>query len=124
MRVGEPERGVPSRDLLVESVPALGSGGRGEGGAQGRQARRDLFPCALRAVVRALARRPGIPQPLGLLYQALGPLEEGAVGLGVLPDGGRGQGAQSRVRRGALLGPPTVSGEPVEGALQGPREGA
>ena len=125
MRAGEPERGVPARDLPVERAPALGSGGRGEGVAQGCEAGLDLYPGPLGAVVRALARRPGFSQPLGLPPKPLCPLEEGAVGLGVLTDGGRRQGGERRVRRLVLFGPaPPASREPPQDAPGGIGEGA
>ena len=121
MRAGEPERGVPAGDLVIERAPALRSGGGGERVAQGCEASLDLCLGALGAVVRALARRPGFSQPHGLPPKSLGPLEEGAVGLGVLPDGARGPGDERRV----LLGPaPPASYESANDAADGTGEGA
>ena len=111
---GDTERRVEAPDLVVEGASSLFHGRR-EGVAEGEEPGFDLHPGALRAVGGALARGPAPLQPVGLLPQALRPLEEG----GVLPGVLRNEGSRLR---GQVRLPSSTAEEPAEHAPGGPRE--
>src|SRR4028118_361047 len=71
--------------------------GGGEGSAEGEESGFDLPSGTLRAVGGALARNPGLLQPVGFLLQPLSPLDAAGGRPGVLPAAGARQRDQGQV---------------------------
>lgn len=113
MTAGDAKRRVKAFDLVVEgALSGNPSRRRDERSPEGEEPGLDLSRGPLRAIGGALARYPGTLQPVGLVPQALRPLEEAGVISGVLADGGSRKRDQRRVR--PFFSTPLATEQPAE----------